>query len=347
MLWNDIYVDAAACRLGRREDVRQAAAEGRYDPAECEADELVSVSVVDDASHADMAVDAARLAVSRSRAADEDFTLVAHVTSGGFQGLDHWTPASYIQARTVGGRAPAIQLQQASNGGLGALDLVAAHLAARPAPAAALITTSDKYHLPMFDRYRSDKGAPRGDGATALVLTRRSGIARLLSTVVIADTAFEGTCRGTRPWEGIAGEQGWPVSLRQRLKEYLIGGGDVADVARALGAGKQASMLKAMSEAGVDIKDVARFVYPHSGATFFDWDALKEGAGVDVEQTNWELGRRLGHLGAGDQFAGLADLLESNAVKPGDKVVLSSVGHGLNFGAAVLEMVSEPQWSYA
>ncbi|MCX4750087.1 ketoacyl-ACP synthase III family protein [Kitasatospora sp. NBC_01287] len=346
MLWNNIYIDAVATRLGRLEDVRQAAEEGRYDPAECEADDLVSVSVVDDASHADMAVDAARLAVGRSRAAHEDYTLVAHVTSGGFQGLDHWAPASYIQARTIGGQASAIQLQQASNGGLGALDLVAAHLAARPAPAAALITTSDKYQLPMFDRYRSDKGAPRGDGATAVVLTRGAGVARLLSTAVISDTAFEGMYRGTGEWESVAGEQGWPINMRQRLKEFLVSGAaQVTDIATALAAGQQSSMLAAMGEAGVDIKEVARFIYPHSGATQVDWDAVKEIAGVDVTQTNWELGRRLGHLGAGDQFAGLADLLENKAVRPGDKVVLSALGHGFNFGAAVLEIVSEPQWS--
>ncbi|KJK55117.1 3-oxoacyl-[acyl-carrier-protein] synthase III C-terminal domain-containing protein [Saccharothrix sp. ST-888] len=346
MLWNDIYIDAAATRLGRLEDVRQAAAEGRYDPAECEADDLVSVSVVDDASQADMAVEAAGLAVSRSRAAHEDYTLVAHVSSGTFHGLDHWAPASYIQARTVGGKASAIQLQQASNGGLGALDLVAAHLAARPAPAAALITTSDKYQLPMFDRYRSDKGAPRGDGATAVVLRRGEGIVRLVSTVVISDTAFEGMYRGTAQWEEVAGEQGWPINMRKRLKEFLIAGDvQVADIAQALAGGQQASMLAAMGEAGVDIKDVARFIYPHSGATQVDWETVKAVAGVDVGQTNWELGRRLGHLGAGDQFAALADMLENKLVGPGDLVVMSALGHGFNFGAAVLEIVAEPQWS--
>ncbi|MGO4750485.1 3-oxoacyl-[acyl-carrier-protein] synthase III C-terminal domain-containing protein, partial [Streptomyces sp. 2MCAF27] len=67
-------------------------------------------------------------------------------------------------------------------------------------------------------------------------------------------------------------------------------------------------------------------------------------AGIDVEQTNWEFGRRLGHLGAGDQFAGVNHLLETKAVKPGDIVVLSSVGHGYTFGCAVLEIVAEPDW---
>jgi 3-oxoacyl-[acyl-carrier-protein] synthase-3 len=346
MLWNDIYIDASAMRLGRLEDVRQAAAEGRYDAEECEADDLVSVSVVDDAGPADMAVTAAEAALDRSRARPEDFTLVAHVTSFGFQGLDHWNPASYIQARTLGGRAAAIQLQQASNGGLGALDLVASHLSARPVPSAALITTSDTYHLPMYDRYRSDKGAPRGDGATALVMTKGSGALRLLSTVVLADVAYEGLYRGTRAWADVAGEHGWPVSFRKRLKEHLTDtGANPQQIGQALAMGQQASMLEAMGEAGVDIREVEHLIYPHSGRTMVDWDAVKAVAGIDVEQTNWEFGRRVGHLGAGDQYAALTDLLENKGVSPGEKIVMSGLGHGFNFGAAVLEVVSEPLWS--
>ncbi|MFH8350389.1 ketoacyl-ACP synthase III family protein [Streptomyces sp. NPDC018045] len=344
MRWNDVYVDAAAVRLGRRESVRQAVAEGRYDAAECAADDLLSVSVVDDTSHADLAVEAARRALSRSRVAHEDFTLVAHVTSSGFQGLDHWSPAAYVQARTVGGRATALQLQQASNGGLGAIDLVAAHVAARPAPGAALITTSDKYHLPMFDRFRSDKGGPRGDGATALVLTRGSGVARLLSSVVISDTTHEGAYRGTRPWATLSGEHGWPVDMRQRLREYLSTGVSVPEVASSIAAGQRAAMEEAMGEAGVRLQDVARFVYPVAGRSVVDWDAVKRDFGVDITQTTWEYGRELGHLGAGDQIAGLAHLLETKAVGPGDKVVLSGLGQGFTFGCAVLEVVAEPEW---
>jgi 3-oxoacyl-[acyl-carrier-protein] synthase III len=345
MRWDDVYVDATAVRLGRREDVRQAVAEGRYDPEECETDDLLSVSVVDDAGHADMAVDAAQVALGRTRAEHGDFGLVAHVTSFGFQGLDHWTPAAYIQARTVGGRASAVQLQQASNGGMAAMDLVAAHVAAHPPSNAALITTSDKYQLPMFDRFRSDKRAPRGDGATAMVLTRGSGTARLLSTAVISDTTHEGAYRGMQPWADQWGEQGWPVSMRRRQKEYLSTGVKVEDLAQSLAAGQQAAMEQAMGEVGLGIKDVDRFVFPTAGRTVVDWDAVKRETGLDITQTTWEYGRRLGHLGAGDQIAGLTHLLETKAVAPGDKVVLSGMGQGATFGCAVLEIVSTPDWS--
>ncbi|MFI9566087.1 ketoacyl-ACP synthase III family protein [Streptomyces rishiriensis] len=345
MRWNDVYVDAAAVWAGRREDVRLAVAEGRYSAEEREADDYAGVSVVDDMGHPDMAVEAARIALKRTWAPHEHFDLVAHVTSVGYQGLDHWTPASYIQARTVGGRGSAVQLQQASNGAIAAIDLAAAHLTVRPSPCAALITTCDKYQPPMFDRYRSDKGLPRGDGATALVLTRGSGVARLLSTSVVSDTTHEGAYRGTRPWAAEAGGHGWPIDMRQRLKEYLGSGADVADLARSLRDGQQEAMDRAMAEADVEVKDIARFVYAHAGRAVVDWDLIEKVSGISVTQTTWDFGRELGHLGAGDQIAGLSHLLESKAVGLGDKVVLSGVGAGFVFGCAVLEITAEPAWS--
>ncbi len=345
MRWNDVYVDAAAFWAGRREDVQLAATEGRYDPEECKADDYKSVSIADGMSHPDMAVEAGRLALRRTRTPHEDFDLVVHVTSVGYQGLDHWTPASYIQHRTVGGQASAVQLQQASNGAIAALDLAAAHLMVREAPCAALITTSDKYQPPMFDRYRSDKGIPRGDGATALVLTRGFGVAKLLSTSVVSDTAHEGAYRGTQPWAGAAGEHGWPIDMRKRLKQYLSSGADVSDLARSLGAGQQEAMDRAMADAGVGVKDIARFVYAHAGRAVVDWDFIEKVSGISIDQSTWDFGRELGHLGAGDQIAGLSHLLETKAVGPGDKVVLSGLGAGFVFGCAVLEITQEPDWS--
>lgn len=345
MRWNDVYVDAAAVFTGRREDVRDAVAEGRYSAEECRADDFASVSVVDDMSQPDMAVAAAQRALGRTRTPHEHFDLVAHVTSAGHQGLDHWIPASYIQARTVGGQGSAIQIQQASNGAIAALDLAAAHLTVRQAPCAALITTSDKYQPPMFDRYRSDKGLPRGDGATALVLTRGSGVARLLATSVVSDSTHEGAYRGTRSWTAEAGGHGWPVDMRQRLKQYLSTGVDVTDLARSLGVGQQTAMDRAMADAGVDVKDIARFVYAHAGRSVVDWDMVERTSGISITQTTWDFGRELGHLGAGDQIAGLSHLLETKAVGPGDKVLLSGVGTGFSFGCAILEIVAQPDWS--
>ncbi|OKH98849.1 hypothetical protein A6A06_24825 [Streptomyces sp. CB02923] len=116
-------------------------------------------------------------------------------------------------------------------------------------------------------------------------------------------------------------------------------------LASAIVAGQRAVEEAVVGEAGVRLQDVARFVYPVVGRSVVDWDAVERDFGFALAQTTWEYGREVGHLGAGDQIAGLAHLLETKAVGPGDKLVLSGLGQGFTFGCAVLEIVAEPQWS--
>lgn len=60
--------------------------------------------------------------------------------------------------------------------------------------------------------------------------------------------------------------------------------------------------------------------------------------------TNWEWSRTVGHLGAGDQFASLAHLVDSGRARPGDRCVLIGVGAGYSWGCAVVEIDTVPDW---
>lgn len=346
MRWEDVYISSAAAWLGGTEDVRTAVAEGRYDAEECATQDYLSVRVTDGRSPADMAVAAGRLAMERSGRDAADVEVLLHA-SVGYQGLDHWTPAGYIQQRTIAGRAAACEVKQASNGAMAALQLAAAHVSVGSSRASALITTGDAYTLPTFDRYRSDKGTIRGDGASALVVTRGEGVARLLSTTLIGDTAHEGLQRGTEPWAGVPGEHGWPVSIRRRRDQYLAGrdGGVGQEVSRMLVGGVEESLRGALADAKTDLDEVARFVLPHLGRGALTRMYQLAEFGIDMPRTTWGWGRTAGHLGAGDQGAGLAHLLETGAVRVGDRVVLCGVGVGYTFGTAVLEITRVPDWS--
>jgi 3-oxoacyl-[acyl-carrier-protein] synthase-3 len=344
MRWEDIYLSGSAVRLGQREYVREAVADGRYDPVEAAEDDYLSVSTAADASPADMAVAAAGTALDRAARPDGEFRLLLHA-SVGFQGIDHWSPAGYIQQRTIGGRAAAMEVKQASNGGMVALELAAAHLAAASGPAAALITTADRYVLPAFDRYRSDQGTLRGDGATAMVLNRGGGVARLLSTVLIGDSTHERLLRGDEPWAATSGEHGWPVDLRARREQYRAGGGDVSHLGKLLVARHVEAVEGALKDAGATVGEVARFVFPNISRKTADWVFGKRQLGIEEARTVWDWGRTVGHIGAGDQAAGLTRLLETAAVHPGDLVVLTGFGAGFTFGSAVLEIVEEAGWS--
>lgn len=344
MRWDDIYVGGVAAFLGHKEDVHEALADGRYDAEEHEENDYLFVRVEDELTPADMAVRAAREALGRAGTPDGGVGLYLHAAST-FQGLDHWTPGSYIQEQTAGGTAPALEVRQACNGAIMSLELAAAYLAAKSEPSSALITTGDRYNPPAYDRYRTDKNILLADGATALVLSRgRQGVARLLSTATVGDTGHEALGRGTGGWQQSPGDAGLPILLRERKKEYLIGGGKIEEIIRTLTVRQQQAMDTALADAGVKVADVARFVYPNIGRVAQDWE-IRKAAGITEEQTTWAWGREVGHIAAGDQFAGLAHLLESDAVRPGDRVALAGVGSGYNFGWAVVEILRTPQWS--
>ncbi|MGW3070862.1 ketoacyl-ACP synthase III family protein, partial [Streptomyces sp. NPDC001130] len=223
MRWNDVYLHASAVWLGDPVTVTEAVAMNRYDPDEARTDGFCAVRTAEHTAPAEMAVYAGMLALDRARVPVDDFCLLLHA-SGSYQGLDHWWPASYIQHHTVGGTASALDIQQACNGGISALALAAGYLSADRSDSAALITTADRYILPDFDRYRADRGQPRGDGATGLVLSRRKGgVARLVSTVLAGDATYEGLQRGDLAWAACRGTHGRPTDLRARAKQYLAG----------------------------------------------------------------------------------------------------------------------------
>ncbi|WP_367044698.1 ketoacyl-ACP synthase III family protein [Streptomyces sp. Je 1-332] len=345
MKWKDVYVAGTAAYLCAKEDVRETVAQGRYDAAEAESDEFVAIRVASaEEFPPDMAVSAAAAALDRAGTDPGDIDLLTYA-SVGFTGLDLASPASYVQGKVLGrSGASAFNVGQASNGGMAALDLAAAYVSARPAPSAALVTTSDKFAGPLFDRYATDSGIVLADGATGLVLTRGSGVAQVLSSNVVSDPAHEGFWRGDAPWSDYSDPASWPISLGPRKDQYLAGGVNLMSVMVSLDKRQQQSMDAALADADTTIADVAWFVYPNVGCSLFDWDLLKS-LGIDQSRTTWEWGRQVGHLGGGDQIAGLNHLLESGKARPGDKVVLVGTGGGWSFGTAVLEVQDAPDWS--
>ncbi|QFZ24395.1 hypothetical protein EKG83_21150 [Saccharothrix syringae] len=340
---NDIYLDAIGVRLGRSVDLADAVADGRYDANEYTANGLLRAVVADDGEFApDMAVTAVERAMARSQVGPEAVRMILHASIY-FQGQDMWTPASYIQQHTIGGAAPSVDVDQKSNGGMAALGLGTTFLSACDDDAAVLITTCDKFCLPGWDRFRSETGTVLGDGATATVLTRRPGFARVLSVVMTADPTLEEMYRGdglrTTPAPGDR-----PLDLRTRKQRYMRRRlRELDEISLRIARGVGDSVVQALDEAKVELDDVKRVVLPNVGLTVRWWGLLKE-MGVGPERTTWDFGRNIGHLGAGDQFNGLHHLVVDRALEPGDRVVLAGSGHGFNWASAVLEILEAPDW---
>lgn len=347
MRLTDIYLDSLGVRLGERQvDLADAVASGRYDAAEYTANGLTGV-VVSDEFPPDLGILAVRQAFERATVAPEAVRLLLHASLW-FQGQDLWTPATYIQQNTIGGRAPSMHLHQMSAGGMGALGLGAGHLCAYgdDEDAAVLLVTSDRFCDPGYDRYRTEASTVMGDGATAAVLSRRPGFARLLSVVLTADPSLEAMNRG----DGLKDHPGpgdRPLDLRARRTKYMRGRiRELEELSLKVASGITDAMLTALDEAKTDLADVRRFVLPNVGLTSRWWSMLA-GMGVGFDRTTWEWGRTIGHLGTGDEISGLHHLLETGALRPGDRVVLAGAGHGFYWGAAVVEILDIPPWATA
>jgi 3-oxoacyl-[acyl-carrier-protein] synthase-3 len=345
MRCDGLFVAGIAHWLPAMVPVAEAVAAGAYDAQEQARNDYASVTVAeaDDAPPV-MAVRAARAALDRSSVAPGDISLLLHA-SFWFQGIDFWSAAPYIHNAVLPGNrhAPAIDISQMSNGSLGGVELAASYLAADPARRAALVTVADRFQLPGFDRWRSDvAGIVYGDGGAAIVLSRDGGFARLLAIVTVVDTRLESMYRGSQPFGARSGEAGWPLDNRARRRAHLDGTGFETVVERTT-AGLTGAVERALLESGVKRTDIARFVFPSVGLAGLSSRYL-EPLGLDLPVTTWDWGRRTGHVGAADQIIGLAQLVDSGTLEPGQHAMLVGIGAGFSWSGAVVEIDRRPGW---
>ena len=287
----------------------------------------------------DMAIAAGRKAVQRSGVDTDDFGLHLHAGLW-FQGVDYWSAANYVARHTISPHAVPFQLDQRSCSGLGALHLATAYLQAG-ASTAALITTGDRYAAPYIDRFNSQTQTIYGDGGAALVLSTRGGFARILSSASVTDSRLEGYSRGTDPFAELPGSE-IPVKIHKRYEQWASATDSSETDWSNWGAALLGARDRALDEAGLGIPDIKRLVTPfvHRGGGQTE---VHDALGFTEAHTLWrEFGRHVGHLGAGDQIAGLNYLVEHDELEPGDHIMLLAVGMGFNFSAAVLEITERP-----
>lgn len=338
---DELFVGGTGVFLPPRVSAADAVAEGAADGDRIQRDQIASVCVAEAMAPPEMAAAAGRVAVGRAGCAPEDVALVLHAAVY-HQGLDLWAPASYVQNAVLGSRCPAFEVRQMSNGGMAALELGSSYLLASPARPAVLLTAGDRFCRPAFDRWRSEKGMAFSDGASALVLSRTAGFARLRSMVTVGDGSLEAMHRGDEPFTGAPLVGGVPFDADRRVRAFLRDAGLAASLER-LTAGQDEAFDRALSEAGVKPGDISWFVLPHFGYARLHASYFRR-MPIPVERTNWAWSRTVGHLGAADQFASLDHLAASGELEPGRLVMLLGIGSGFTWSCAVLEITERPAW---
>ncbi|MEU6172914.1 ketoacyl-ACP synthase III family protein [Streptantibioticus parmotrematis] len=342
MRWDDIHVAAVGTWLPEPVSAADAVREGKYTAERYETFGYQSVLQAEDVAPPDMAVYAAESALKRSGVAPEEFSLLIH-GSLWFQGLDIYPTASYVAARTVGRSVAALDVQQRCNVGVSGVELAAAHLkSGLRGGSAVMLTTADRWAAPGVNRWELHDISTYGDGGTAVVVSSQGGFARLLSTATVADNSLEGLARGDQPFLSASPAAAEGIDLTRRSHEYMEAGDEKEIVLRIARVMLQAKK-QALADAGIETADLARVVTPNTGRRKGDHQ-VHHLIGVTEEQTTWDYGRTTGHIGAGDWAAGLAHLIDTRAVEPGDKVMLFGGGAGYTCTVAVLEINEVPQW---
>lgn len=300
---------------------------------------IESVCVSRRESAPEMAALAAPAALRQAGCDPASVGLLLHAATY-YQGHDLWPPASYVQRTVLGNHCPAIEVRQMSNGGLAALELAASYLVADPGRNHALITTGDRFCLPGYDRWRSDPGTICGDGGTAAVVSSRGGFARLRSLVTVSDSSLEKMSRGPDPFGVAPFSVRTPIDLGAQREDFVAETG-LDFVMEHIDAGQRETVDRALSDADVKLPDIDWFVTPSLGRSRIKAHFL-DPFGLGLEDTTWSWGRRVGHLGAGDQIAGLDHLLSEGIVTGGERCLLLGVGAGFSWSAAVVEVLDRP-----
>jgi 3-oxoacyl-[acyl-carrier-protein] synthase III len=345
MRWDSLYVAGLGSYLPEQvQTADEAVAAGLYDAASNEANGIRSVRVSGpEETGPVMAVAAARQAIARSGHSGEDFGLVLHACMG-HQGRDLWTPAHYIQNEAVGGAGAAMEVNQSSNSGMAAFELAASYIAGRSDVTTALVTSADAFHLPYVNRWACDDQTVYGDGAGAVVLSSRSGFARVVSSVSHSDASLEPIYRGTEEWTRHPFADGRPIDTGIRKRGWLARDGNSYDQAvEAIKKNFGATLQQALDEAGTELGRTQWMVHANVSEPIATW-GFYGALGIDRDTTPYDWGLGLGHIGGADQLIGLNHLVEQDRIKAGDLVVVVSVGLGFMWTVAVLEMLEPPRW---
>ncbi|GHF69666.1 3-oxoacyl-[acyl-carrier-protein] synthase-3 [Amycolatopsis bartoniae] len=159
----------------RRQPVTAALERGVVTPAQARESSVDSLPVAERGDTAEsLALDAARAALARSGVPAKDVALLVH--SWMAETPSDWKLAPRL-ARSLGAtEAVAFGVRQMCNGGAMGLQLAVSQLLLEPRMTGALVLTSDALGEQSVRRWQlGEAGAPLGDAATALVLSRDRG----------------------------------------------------------------------------------------------------------------------------------------------------------------------------
>jgi 3-oxoacyl-[acyl-carrier-protein] synthase III len=238
-----------------------------------------------------------------------------------------WKAASHL-ARVLGSkRAVALSVRQLCNGGAMAVQLAAAHLMSERRADVCMVVTGDALGPDSVRRWQVGiTGAPLGDGAAALVLSRAQGDLRVRSIASSARPGHEKVFPEDNP---------------------ALFGGPVADEEPDASAGMLFNMLRrcvgeaitdACDDAEIKVNDprLEAILLPRVSRSVINTlvsGVLAPGTGAEIVHAP----EKTGHLFSGDMLANVMHLTEERPIDPGSLALIVNIGAGFTATCMIVE----------
>jgi 3-oxoacyl-[acyl-carrier-protein] synthase-3 len=341
---SDVYLSGLGVFQPPAVDAGQAARRGEYQPGAYLDNRFTGLCIAGDISPPEMAVRAARQALSRAAADPAQIGMVLHATVFS-QGPEMWHSPAYIQKEIVGSAVPAFEIGLGCNGVFAGLELAAPRMGAMDRAETVLLTTAENLGSPLIDRWNSAPGIIMGDAGSALLLCSVPGFARLRAVGSVAMPELEQLNRGGEPLHPGSAPPGKGIDMKTRalyFREHVMSLADATEVS----AKAHAELIeRTLDEADRKMDDMKWVIY-HNVAAYLMDQVLLEPLGIPMDQTTWQFGRGIGHTGASDHWLSLNHLLVTGQLTAGDQVLLAG-GAPATVSSAVLEILDVPDWARA
>lgn len=345
MIPDHVWLSAAQWLPAATEKAADALADGRVTADEADAMGYGQLPVSETESAPEMAVLAARRALSGAGVRPEDLTATLHAWTY-YQGHDFWSPAHYVAAASGAHSAIPTGVLQMCNGAAAALRSAVYQIAAEGGREPVLVTTADRFARPGFDRWGGDYGVWYGDGATAAVVARAATAADVPRDALVLRAlrtrsvpALESAHRDLAAFHPAPHTSSTAVDVRRTKKAFLATQGKPEFLGR-LRQETSEVLAAALHEAGIGRGDrrLRTVLLPRLGrATARDVYGPAV-AGVTDAPTA-DLGDSTGHLGAGDLLANLTALSDDaspHRLGHGQYAAVLSAGAGFTWSAVVV-----------
>jgi len=288
----------------------------------------------------DLAVEAAGKALADAEIGASDLDLIALAVTDITEYL-YWDAAASVAHRLGASAAETVLISQGCVGGTVSLDTVAGKFATHPRYDCALVIAASRCCETYWNRMVTQP-IVFSDGAVAAVARR--GHPRLRWRVT--ETQTQG--RYADFYRLDAGGTATPFSV-QGVPEEMLHARDSWSVLEFFDYSDQLfekfmeeldtrtleTVENACTRIGIEVQELSRMMFVNDNAD--NMKSVAECLGIPLSRTNIELAFDYGHLGAADQFFGLAQYVTHGDLQHGEIVALVSRGRGMHWSCTLLE----------